>query len=137
MIFQYRGEARKPRPNCSISLQGAKSSWWCCRSRGPIILQINALRNQARRRRRDYNFQNSRGLDCSGVVTQHDWRKNYENFQWIHKFKINWIQSTNGLSRHGVRLSTQGCTLDRTNYLIYLVIIQISGFLYKLYFLVI
>jgi hypothetical protein len=45
MIFQHRGEARKPKSNCSMSLKGAKSSWWCCRSRGPILLRINALRN--------------------------------------------------------------------------------------------
>jgi hypothetical protein len=72
MIFQHRGEARKPRLNCSMSLKGAKSSWWCCRSRGPIILRIDALYNQARRRRRDRNFQSSRGLDCSGVAIQYD-----------------------------------------------------------------
>jgi hypothetical protein len=42
------------------------------RSRGSIILRIDALRNQARQRRRDRKFQSSRGLDCSGVITQHD-----------------------------------------------------------------
>ena len=75
MIFQHRVEAQKPRSNCSMSLKGAKSSWWCCRSRGPIILRIDALRNQARRRRRDRNFQSSRGLDYSGVVTQYNRHK--------------------------------------------------------------
>ena len=56
MTSQHHGETRKPRSNHSMSLKGAKSSWWYCRSRGPIILRIDALRNQARRRQRDHNF---------------------------------------------------------------------------------
>jgi len=42
MIFQHRGEARKPKSNCSMSLKGVKCSWWCYRSRGPILLRINS-----------------------------------------------------------------------------------------------
>lgn len=42
MIFQHRVKARKPRSNRSMRLKGAKSSWWCYRSRGPIILRIDA-----------------------------------------------------------------------------------------------
>jgi hypothetical protein len=61
MIFQYYSEARKPRLKYYISLKEAK---------GSIILRINSLRNQARRRR-NYKFQSSRGLDCSGVATQY------------------------------------------------------------------
>ena len=72
MIFQHRGEARKPRSKYYMSLKGAKSSWWCYRSKGSIILRIDALRNQARRRRRDRKLQSSQGLDCLGVVTQHN-----------------------------------------------------------------
>jgi len=32
MISQHRGEAQKPRLNCSMNLKGAESSWWCYRS---------------------------------------------------------------------------------------------------------
>jgi hypothetical protein len=38
IIVQHRGDARKPKSNCSMSLKGAKSLWWCRRSRGPILL---------------------------------------------------------------------------------------------------
>ena len=69
MIFQYRGEALKPKSIYSMSLKGTKSAWWCYRLKGPIILRTDALCNQARWRRRDHNFQSSRGLDCSGVIT--------------------------------------------------------------------
>jgi hypothetical protein len=68
MIFQHCGETRKHKLSCSISLKGAKSSWSCYKSRGLVVLRIDALRNQGRRRQRDHNFQSSRGLDCLKVV---------------------------------------------------------------------
>ena len=40
MIFQYRGEARKPKSNCSISLKGARSSWWCYRSKALFYYEL-------------------------------------------------------------------------------------------------
>ncbi len=61
---------RVARSNSSMSLKGAKSSWWCYTSRGLVILRIDALRNQAQRRRRDHKIWSSRGLASLGVVTQ-------------------------------------------------------------------
>jgi hypothetical protein len=46
---QHRGETWKSRSNRSMSLKGAKSSWWCCRSRGPIILRIELTLSTIRR----------------------------------------------------------------------------------------
>jgi hypothetical protein len=40
MIVQHRGEARKPRSKCYMSLKGAKSSWWCCRSRALLYFEL-------------------------------------------------------------------------------------------------
>ena len=48
MSFQHCSKAREPKPKGSISLKGAKSSWWCYRSSGFIILRIDALYNLAR-----------------------------------------------------------------------------------------
>jgi hypothetical protein len=50
---------------------------------GSIILRIDALCNQVRQRRRDGNFQSSWGLDCSGVITQHNWHKKTEIFNGL------------------------------------------------------
>jgi hypothetical protein len=50
IIFQYRGEAQKPKSDLSISLKGTKSSWWCCRSR---VLFYSKLTPFAIRRNRD------------------------------------------------------------------------------------
>ncbi|OAF56520.1 hypothetical protein VC83_07208 [Pseudogymnoascus destructans] len=45
-----RRSKREKRENLEYKLQlclkGAKSSWWCCRSRGTIILRIDALHPQ-------------------------------------------------------------------------------------------
>jgi hypothetical protein len=56
MIFQHCGEAWTPRSKCYMSLKGAKSLWWYYRSRGSVILRIDALHSQARQRRREYKF---------------------------------------------------------------------------------
>jgi hypothetical protein len=76
-----------PDQSVNISLKGAKSSWWCYRSRSSMTLRIDALRNQARRRRPDRKFQSSRDLDCSGVVTQHNWHKNTGIFNGFTNLK--------------------------------------------------
>lgn len=39
MIFQHRSQAQKPRSKCYMSLKG-ESSWWCCRSRVPLYIEL-------------------------------------------------------------------------------------------------
>jgi hypothetical protein len=57
----------------------------------------------------------------AGVWTVQEWLYNMTDtkileFSMDSQFRLNWIQSTNSLSRHGVHLSMQGCTLVRMNF---------------------
>ncbi|KFY65112.1 hypothetical protein V496_02801 [Pseudogymnoascus sp. VKM F-4515 (FW-2607)] len=66
-LLEHPDKARKPRSNGSMSLKGAKSSWWCCSLRCPIILRLTP---SAINRESD-----------NGIV-------NFSNYQWTHKFRI-------------------------------------------------
>jgi hypothetical protein len=81
MIFQHRGEARKPKSNCSMSLKGAKSSWWCCRSR---VLFYSELTPSAIRRDGDDAIVIFR---VAGVWTVQEWSHNMTNTK-IQEFSM-------------------------------------------------
>ena len=72
IIFQHRGEARKPRSNCSMSLKGAKTRGGAVGRR--ILLYFELTPSAIRRDGDDaiIIFIVGWGLDYSGVVTQPD-----------------------------------------------------------------
>jgi hypothetical protein len=65
-----------------------RAQWWSCGEETLLRHERGLSANQARRRRCERNFLGGKGLECSGVATEHDLYKTMGNIGVCIEFEL-------------------------------------------------